>query len=422
MDIKNRFIQSSLYATPPLGLGYLASVLRQNGYEVSIIDMGPENLTFDDIIQTIKDENCPVVGISSFIASHVNGMKLAKEIKESLPEITVVVGGPQASFIARDVIMQGYVDIVCRFESEITFLELMDAIHQHKDLQNILGITYADHGNIIENSQRPLIDDLDSIPFPAWDLYKLDNYNKPGIVITGRGCPYQCIFCAANALSGTKYRRRTVNNIISEIKLLYFRYGIKEILFADDTFTADKQHCIDLCKNITSENLKISWIAQARANTVDEEIAMEMAKAGCTYVQIGAESGDDGVLKAIKKNITTEDIERAIKIFNKYGISVVCSFIIGYPYDTKETIEKTIEFAIKIHKMNSSLVKCKFSILTPLPGTFLYENRDSLNINILTDNWEEYTFSNSIMETKNLSSKDIQEFYSNAILRYLCCL
>lgn len=422
IELKNYLAQSSLHATPPLGLGYLASVLRQNGCEVSIIDMEPQNQTSNDIIKKIKNENCSVIGISSFIANHVNGIKLAKAIKDSIPDTTIIVGGPQASFIARDVLAQGCVDVVCRFESEITILELMNAIRSCKDFHSISGISYVKDGSIIDNAQRPLIDDLDSIPFPAWDLFELDKYSKPGVVITGRGCPYRCIFCAANAISGAKYRTRSIKNIIDEIEMLYTKYGLKEILFADDTFTVDKQHCIRLCREISAKNFKISWMAEVRANTVDDEVALEMAKAGCVHVQIGAESGDNEVLKYIGKNITTDDIERAVKVYNKHGISVACSFIIGHPYDTKDTIEKTIEFAIKLHKMNSDFVKCKFSILTPLPGTFIYDNKESLGIRISSNNWDEFTFFNPIIETNNLTSKDIQSLYSRALLRYVSCL
>jgi len=418
--LKNLFAESLMYSNPPLGLGYLASVLRQNGYNVDIYDMGPQKLTVNDIISKIKKEKCSAVGIASIVGNYGNGIRLAKILKDSFPEIKIITGGPHASFIPEEILSKEWVDIVCRFESEETIVEIMDTLSRGDDFQDIKGIAYKDENGYIHiNKPRPFIEDLDSIPFPAWDLFQLECYSEPGVVLTGRGCPYSCIFCAASRLSGSRYRIRSSKNVVDEIEYLYEKYNINRIFIADDTFTAIKKHCIRICEEIIERNLDITWEAEVRANTVNNEIAREMSKAGCLHVQIGAESGDNKILKLIEKNITTEMIERAVKIMLSHGISVVCSFIIGHPFDTHETVQKTIDFACKLHRLDPNLVKCKFAFLTPLPGTPIFERQNDFGIKLLSKNWDLYTFYDPIAETKYLNRKDLQNLYLEAWMRYI---
>lgn len=419
--LKSIFAESLMYANPPLGLGYIASVLRQHNYDVGIYDIGPQEMKVSDVISEIKKENCSIVGISSIIGNHGNAMRLAKAIREAIPDITLVVGGPHASFIPEEVMKQGDVDVIVRFEGEETIVEVMDALSNNNthDLKKVAGIAYRENGAFHVNELRPLIKDLDSIPFPSWDLFPLECYMEPGIVLTGRGCPYSCIFCAASVISGSKYRARSTKNVVDEIEYMYTDFNIDHMFIADDTFTAIKEHCIDICRQIRERNLDISWEAEARANTVTKEIAEEMARAGCIHVQIGAESGDNDILKALKKNITTDMIEKAVKTMLSHGISVVCSFIIGNPFDTYESVRKTIDFACKLHELSPTLVTCKFAMLTPLPGTPVYEKRDEFNLNLLSDNWDLYTFYDPIVETEHLKRRDLQNLYLEAWMSYI---
>ena len=417
--LKRLFAESIMYANPPIGLGYLAAVLRQNGYSVDIYDMGPEKLTVDDIISSIKKENYQIIGIASIIANHGNSMRVAKKVREVFPEIKIVIGGPQATFIADEILNKGFVDVVVRFEGEETILELVSAIKNGKSLENVKGISYKKNGKIITAPQRPYIEDLDSLPFPAWDLFQLDAYVQPGLIITGRGCPYKCIFCSASSLSGARYRVRSGKNVVDEIEYLYNKYNINHFFFADDTFTSLKSHCFDVCDEIINRNLDIYWEAEVRANTVNNEIADKLAKAGCNHVQIGAESGDDQILSKIGKNITTQTIEDAVKLMLRKGISVVCSFILGHPHDTQTTVKKTLNFAKKIHRINPRLISCKFALLTPLPGTPIYNRREEFGVKLLENDWDLYTFFDPVIETENLSKEDLQSMYTQAWMEYV---
>jgi radical SAM superfamily enzyme YgiQ (UPF0313 family) len=413
--LKDIFAESVMYKNPPLGLGYLASAVRKKGFTVDIIDMGPERLKVKDLLEKIKNSQAKIVGISSFIANHGNGIRIAKQIKDSFPDIKIVMGGPQASFIPEEVLNSGWFDVVAMFEGEVTFPELADAFINGKPIDDILGIAYLKDGKVVTTDPRPVIENVDSIDFPAWDLIKQEKYGQPGIILTGRGCPYKCIFCAASAVSGALYRTRSTENVVNEIEYLYKEYNISNFFFADDTFTADEEHCIDICREIRRRELKITWEAEARANTVNDRVVSEMVKSGCRYVQIGAESGDNNILRTIGKNITTDTIENAVKIFLSHGVPVVCSFIIGSPEDTTETISRTIMFSLKLRKLApKTYSNCKYALLTPLPGTPVYINKEKLGIKLSTTNWDNYTFYDPIAATKYLSIKNLQNEYSRA--------
>lgn len=417
--LKDLFAEAVMYANPPLGLGYLASALRNRGHYVSVFDMGAQQLFLSDIYQHIENYKITTIGISSFIANHGNGMRIAKAVKEKYPNINVIMGGPQASNIVEEVLNSGYIDAISMFEGEDTLPELITYMEESKDLNKVLGIAFKENGRIIVTEPRPKIENLDDIAFPAWDLFNLDKYAEPGVILSGRGCPYKCIFCSATVVSGARYRIRSAKNVVDEIEYLYNHFNIKQFFMADDTFTANKEHCISICKEIRKRNLNIQWEAEARANTVTEEIASEMAKSGCNHVQIGSESGDNKILNDIGKNITIETIENAVKIFLKHGITVVCSFILGHPEDTIQTVEKTIQFAINLKKLSPNNATAKFAILTPIPGTPVYNNREKYGIKMLSDNWDKFTFFDPVMETKNLSKIDLQNLYLRAWISYV---
>jgi radical SAM superfamily enzyme YgiQ (UPF0313 family) len=195
-------------------------------------------------------------------------------------------------------------------------------------------------------------------------------------------------------------------------------YNIDYFFFADDTFTANTNHTIEICREIRRRNLKIFWDAEVRANTVTECIVKEMVKAGCMHVQIGAESGDNEILSNIGKGVTIDTIENAVMCFLKYDITVVCSFILGHPDDTLDTLDKTIKFAVRIKNLAPGQSKCKFSFLTPLPGTPVFENREALGLKLLSDNWDRYTFNDPICETKYLTKKELRNAYMEAWKKY----
>lgn len=404
-----------MYLNPPIGLGYLASAVRKKNYSVDIVDMGAEGKSSADIINIIKNNNVKVIGITSFVANFNNGLKLAKILKEACKDIIVIMGGIHVSFIPEEALKNG-IDIVSMFEGEETFVEVIDAIINKEAISDIQGIAYVKNGEIIKNSLREPIENLDDISFPAWDLFDLKVYPEPGIILTGRGCKYKCAFCCAPAIPGVKYRKRSAKNVVDEIEYLYNKYNLRQYFFADYTFTTEYSHCEAICREIIKRNLDIKWEAEARANTINEGILSIMKEAGCTQIQIGVESGDDYILQSIQKGTTTNMIYDSVKCAIKMGINVTCSFIIGHAKDTEESIERTIEFAKKLKYLAPKNVKCMFALMTPLPGTEIFEKREELNIKLLSSNWDKFTFYDPIAENENLDRRTLQNLFNKAWL------
>lgn len=413
--LKGTFAEEMMFMNPPIGLGYIANALQQEEISVSIIDMAPEKITVNDILNRIKSDEIKIVGLSSFVSSHQNAMELAKIIKKQFPNIVIVLGGPQVTFLADEVLRSGYVDYVNRFEGEISFPKLVLNILQNKKCE-VPGIAFIKDGEYVYTEHIEAVD-VDKFT-PAWDMYNLSLYVKPGVILTGRGCPFKCVFCSAAAVSNGKYRIRNTDSIISELKMLKEKYGIRDFFFADDTITADEKNLELLCRKIITNKLNIRWEAEIRANKINNRIMNLMVKAGCHHVQIGAESGNDVILKDINKNITKDMTINACKCALVNGSSVVCSFIIGNHSDTMDSIRDTIDLALKIKKL-SPHATCKFSILTPLPGTPIYENKDKFGVKLLSKNWDDYTFSTAVMETEFLNQKQIQNAYINAWVSYV---
>jgi radical SAM superfamily enzyme YgiQ (UPF0313 family) len=414
----NNTNKSMMFSSPPLGLGYIASYLETKNYKIEIIDQGVENCTIEEICNRIQKNYCKCIGISLYISNYKHAMTLAKLIKDKIDNVTIVFGGPLASFIDKEIINFDYVDIVSRFEGEYVMEEILEYIYFNKPLDTIRGITFIQDGMLHQAERRELEKNIDKFPLPAWHLLDIHKYYQPGIIISGRGCPYECIFCSAKSLSGGSYRRRSVENIMSEILLLYHKYKIREFIFADDSFTANRKHCIEICNEIIRNNLKITWTAELRADSFDDELAQIMFDAGCRFIQIGAESGDDNILREVKKNISLKDIENSVRIAVGKGIKVICSFIIGHGNDTEQTINKTVNFAIKLKKINPELSKSKFAILTPIPGTCLFDDCEKNNIELITKDFTKYNFVKAVHNTKYLSHLEIDFLYQQAILRY----
>lgn len=410
-----------MYSHPAPGIGYLAAALRKSKISVDILDMGPSGKGVDDILNIIQQNEVKILGISSFVANHGNGMRIAKSVKKYYPAIKIIMGGPQATFISEEILYTGTVDFVSFYEGEETLPVLCSLLLSNGTaFSDIKGIAYLDlNGKYVRTEDRPYIQDLDAIGMPAWDLYELDKYICPGVILSGRGCPYRCIYCSAGTVSGSRYRTRSVENVVDEIEYLYRECGVDYFFLADDTFTADKEHCIGICQEIRRRKMDIHWEAEARANTVTDEIVREMANAGCRHVQIGAESGDNQVLRDIGKNISTDTIEQAVCKFLRAGITVVCSFIIGTPTETHSTFEKTLEFALKIRRLSKhNFTNCKFAILTPLPGTPVYEDREKWGVELITTNWDKYDFYDPVIRTKNLSEHDLRNMFMKAWVEY----
>jgi radical SAM superfamily enzyme YgiQ (UPF0313 family) len=383
----------------------LASVLEERGFAVKILEMAALHLSESDIEPIIDREKPDIVGISAMTSTVNSALNVVQRIKEINNRICVVLGGAHVSVLPEETLLRNPdVDIIVRGEGEKTMPELIDVVaSKNEDLANVLGITYRTEEGVKSNPPRPYIDDLDSLPFPAFNLLPKGKYHlhppfgrkSPAMpIITSRGCPYSCIFCSKSVF-GNKYRSNSPGYVIKQIQFLIEKFGIREIKFYDDVFTLDKKRVMSICSELKNSRIDIPWTCETRVNLVDKALLSTMKDAGCYMIAYGVESGSQEILNVIDKKTTLEQITRAFNLTHRIGINTVGYFMIGTPNETSETIRETIEFAKRI---DPDFVQ--FSIATPYPGTKLYEvaARDGS----MSRRWDNYVYA----EIESLHSPD----------------
>ncbi|MFH1053266.1 MAG: radical SAM protein [Candidatus Woesearchaeota archaeon] len=395
MDIYKR-VKSLVSQNYPLGIGYIASFLRQAGHEIIFIDPEIMDMTYDDIANKIKETRPGLVCITSMTSNLHSAVKLAQIAKENTNIITVL-GGIHASSLPYETMKQyKEFDVLVIREGELTMKELCSAVEKGENFNGVKGIMFREGDKIIKTEPRPLIDDIDSLPFPARDLVDLGKYEPPeylkinkksATVRTSRGCPNQCTFCAAHLSMGYKFRPNSPDYVIREIRHLKEKYGVEYIIFYDDTFTINRQRVVDICNRLIDEKLNIEFFCLARVNTIDEDLVRLMKKAGLRAFSFGVESGNQQILNNIKKGTTLEQVRKAFKIVRKVGgIRIFSSFMMGLPGETHETIKDTINFAIDLNPD-----KAFFFILTPFPGSEIYNEYNGKLFNVSGD-WKDYKY------------------------------
>ncbi len=360
---------------PPLGLCYIASVLEEAGHEVRIMDCPTYKQTQQDVVNEVLSWKPEIIGLAAITILIDRAIEITKAIKETSPKTIVVIGGPHPTQMPEETLRDTGCDIVIKGEAELTFRDI--ATDPKPFLKQ----------KIVEGT---MVKDLNTFPLPARHLLDMKRYNSlPNNykvsenvfqMMTTRGCPYTCTFCAS---ANGKYRQRSVENVIKEIKHLKEKYNVQEIAFWDDIFTMNKKWVLDFCKALETENIKIAWTCESRLDLINEEIVQAMAKAGCWNMFFGIESGDQEILDNIKKKTTLEMVRKGIAMVKKTGMEVRGSFILGLPGETPEKGKKTIDFAIELDPDYA-----QFSIATPFPGTELWDTADKWGT--LEKNFKDY--------------------------------
>jgi len=413
---------------PPLGLLYIASVLLEKDHKVELLDARALSLSKKDVEQEIARRKPDVVGISSMTFNISEAFDIAGIVKNVDKDIKVMIGGAHPTALPTETLEEcKHIDIVVYGEGEETVPELMEAIEGKKKLETIKGIAYRDGGRIIRTPPRPLIEDLDIVPFPARDLLPWEKYqrlthrtlfsksaDKPyTTMMTSRGCPYGCVYCDKSAF-GRKWRARSAENVVAEIEHVVEKYKVGDISFHDDLFTLDRKRVIRICELLLEKGIDISWACDARADTVDEEMLNMMKKAGCMTVCFGVESGNETILKNIQKSESLDEIRNAVKLARKAGLNVSAGFIFGLPGETLETAKATINFA---KELNVDIAI--FNIATPFPGSPLFKQLEKEG-RILTHDWSKYNphLSEMVYRHENLSSEAIGKLHGEAYRSY----
>lgn len=420
--------QNTKYPQPPLGLANIAAVLEGENYQVEILDANALRLSESEVAK--ETGNVDIIGITAMTPFINSAIKVAKEIKKGKPGSTVIVGGAHVTVLPEETLRNvPEIDIIVRGEGEETVVELYEALKSSDSLQKVRGITYRDNGRSKSTPMRPLIANLDSLPFPAYHLLPLHKY-KPHpphgrrlpfmAMVTSRGCPYNCIFCS-KPIFGRKFRSQSPQRIASEVEYLAGKFKIKEIAFYDDIFTLDKKRIAKLAKEFKKRDLSIPWTCETRVDSVTEELLKEMKEAGCYMIAYGIESGNQTILNSLRKKITIEQVREAVKVTRDIGIQTIGYFMLGSPGETPLTIRQTIDFANYL-----PLDFAQFSVTIPFPGTDLYNLY--LEQGIGNENWDNFIYANRgsvsapVFETALLSKDDLQKWnikaYKEFYLRF----
>jgi len=363
----------------PIGLGIIANVLLGDGHEVKVLDINAERLSQPEVCERVSLQSYyDIIGVGGLITTYKYLKWLIPELKKRNPNSKIVVGGGVVIENPDLLISRVPADIAVIGEGEITMKELASVLESGGSLEKINGLVYKEKGRLIRTPPRPLISDLDSLPFPAWDLFPMDIYLYNVVcastlgkktetnILAARGCPYGCKFCWH--MFGRGARFRSVDNVVEEIKLLIRKYNVEAIHMIDETFTLSKKRVMEFCDRLIQEKIDIAWSSLARVNLVDEEMLKKMKQAGCFRVGYGIESGSQRILDRMNKGITTKQAERAIKLTRRIGLEVGATFMLGYPGEDLTTIKETVDFC-----QGLMLTPTALFYTTPYPGTDLYE-------------------------------------------------
>jgi radical SAM superfamily enzyme YgiQ (UPF0313 family) len=399
---------------PPLGLAYIAAVLEENSIDVMIIDAAALEMSWETLESEIRRISPQLVAITALTPTISNALKTAELTKKTCPQAIVVMGGYHPTFNNREILGKAYVDIVVMGEGEYTFLDLVKTLSEGGDLKKVRGIAYD---NLV-TSARPLICDLDEIPFPARHLLPMDHYKILNMklhtttMISGRGCPMQCSFCSSAAMHGNKLRIRSPENVVDEMEHLIEDHEAGMIAFMDDTFTLKPSRVSEICDEIKKRDINVYWGCTTRADTLSRKLLHKMSDSGCITMFLGVESADQQQLDRVNKQMTVDKIRRAFTIARENDIRTIASVVLGMPGDTRKSIERTIKFVIEL-KPSYAL----FSLATPYPGTKFYQEAVHNNL-IKVKDWSKYTLLSPVLETVDCSMDELKKLQKKAFRQF----
>jgi anaerobic magnesium-protoporphyrin IX monomethyl ester cyclase len=401
---------------PPLGLAWIAAVLEQDGHGVSVLDAHAERLGLERIGPLLDSMgDLDIVGITATTALIANALEIARIARIKCPNARVILGGVHPTVLPEEVLGEPAVDIVVRGEGENTMRDLA----AEKAPDQIDGISYREGHTIRHAPDRPLIKDLDTLPFPAYHLLPMNKYHpaagaskrQPAIsMLATRGCPGRCTFCYR--IFGPRLRVRSGLKVAEEVKYLQENFGIREICFYDDTFTVAKKQVYAFCQALKEMKIDLTWVCFSRVDSVDEDMLRCMKQAGCHQILYGVEAASPEILRNIGKRANSELAEHKIQLTKKVGIDVRISLMFGNPGETEQTMRETLEYAIRVDPDVAM-----FNITTPFPGTDMFDWADK-NGYLLTKDWDDYDLAHPVMNLPTVSAERVHEFYSKAYRKF----
>lgn len=406
--------------TPPLGLGYLASSLRNAGHKVILLDCNLKNISPTKFSLILKKEKPDIVGVNAMTTYYSEALKYINEAKKQ--NIITFLGGPHITALPERSLKESNADFIFVGEAEKSIVELVNALENKKNYKNIKGIGYKDKNKLIINKRPDLIENLDSLPMPAWDLMNPEGYPiaphgafvkrfPVAPVITTRGCPFNCTFCASKCIWMQRLRFRNPQKVVDEIEMLHKKFNVKEFHFEDDNFTANKKHAMEVCREIIRRKLNIVWACPngVRIDRLDRELLACMKKSGCYLLAFGIESGNQNILDNINKKLELEKVPEILKMVKESGIETWGFFILGLPNEDMDTINNTINFAV-----NNSFDRAQFCIFTPLPGSDIF-NQWNKQGNL---DWKKFNFFNIVYTPENMTPEDLKKLHKKAFRKF----
>jgi anaerobic magnesium-protoporphyrin IX monomethyl ester cyclase len=401
----------------PLGLGYLAAVLEKNRYEVDVIDCQALHLSYDGFRREIGRRQPDLVGMTSTTLTYKSALRIAKIAKEVHPDCLTVLGGVHVTFWDDEALQEcPSLDVVVRKEGENTLLELVERLGEGRPFDDVLGVTCRKGGETVRNPDRPYIEDLDCLPFPAHHLWPIERLRKYGKVIfpvmTSRGCTYWCNFCSAVRMHGRRYRMRSPKNVVDELEFLHNTYGADNFTFYDDAFTVDQSRVREICREIHSRNLRITWDCGTRVDMVTKDLLQRMREVGCIAIWLGVESGSQRVIDAMGKGFTPKKTKKAFKWVREAGMMTIASVVLGFPGETKESAWETVKLVEEIDPDDIG-----YYIATPYPGTPMADYVKKMGWLKVTD-FDKYDTATPIFELPTMSMKELKELREKAFHRF----
>jgi radical SAM superfamily enzyme YgiQ (UPF0313 family) len=411
----------------PLGLGYLAAVLEQDGHDVIVEDCQCLGTSHAELNSKLAKHSPDIVGISSTTPTFGSSVRAATLAKSELPDTLVVTGGAQICALPEETMSHRCFDVGVYGEGEQTILELLTHIEKHgmKHLDRVKGLVFMHRGSITQTERRPFITNLDELPFPARHLLPpLGKYHPtpashrrlPHATIMGsRGCAgARCVFCDRRG-QGFTVRYRSIENVFDEIEELVEVYGAKDLKFFDDTFTLNPKRVLAICDEFKKRRMDITWSCLTRTNTVSRDLLKAMKEAGCWEIECGLESMDENVLRKLQKLTTVENNVQAVGWSHEVGIKVRAQYIVGTPFDTPETMEKTLTGAIRL---NTHIAH--FNKFTPYPGSELYKVLAAQGYRYDFTNWDsQLDLKGAVMYTPpGMTEESYRKWVADAHHRY----
>ncbi len=409
---------------PPLGIAYLAAVLRENNLPVELVDLS-QRTDLEKFEVELRQKNPDILGISVISVHYDSALMIAKIARRALPLVTIVFGGPHPTLLPEETLKNPEVDIVVSGEGEYKFLELVRAINRKDRLGGVGGIYYKTDGQIVKTDDSEYIEDLDKVPFPARDLLPMANYllqppvlplpSPSTTIVPSRGCYGNCRFCqpTLKKLFGRKIRFRSPRNVVDEMAFLKREYNLKGLYFADDEPTWNRDWMMSLCEEINRRGLKIVWTCASRVDTVDIQLLETMKRAGCIQIGFGVESGSQRVLNYYRKGIKVEQVAPAFHACNKIGIMARANIMIGAPSETREDIQGTIQL---LRQIRPDLIAV--SVTTPTVGSDLFNDAKEKNL-LRKESLSAYDRSDVQTMKRELSDQEIKQIIKEIVAVYI---